>query len=495
MQQTSLEQLSKEQLIGLVIDLQHQLGELKRMVFGTKSERFISDSSPAQLALGFETAEQPASEVVKEQITYSREKKKTASSPTGRLPIPAHLERKEIIIEPGDDTTGLKKIGEEVTEQLEYEPGKLFVNKYVRPKYVKQEADEKAKVLIGRLPDFPIEKGIPGPGLLSQIIVDKFSDHLPVYRQIKRYQRQGVKLSGSTINGWLTAACELLNPLYGALKSEVLNSGYLQADETPIPVLDKEGKGSTHQGYHWLYHSPEKKLVFFDYRAGRSREGPVEILKEYTGYLQTDGYAAYEDKQTGNKKGIILMHCMAHARRYFEKALDSDKSRAEYFLTEVQKLYEIERNLRKQHLPAEEATALRHTEAVPVLEGLHVWMKEEYPKLLPKGPIGKAIAYALPRWERLSVYTKNARLQIDNNLIENAVRPVALGRKNYLFAGSHEGARRAALIYSLLGSCKMHEVNPFEYLRDVLNRLPSYPINRIKELLPNHWKVSASPQN
>lgn len=485
MKTNALEQLPREELIGKILSLQHQLEELKRMVFGAKSERFVP-VPPNQLSLGFED-DVPIEEAPAVHISYTK-KKAIARKPGGRQLLPEHLERKEIIIEPEGNLEGLKKIGEEVKEQLEYQPGKLFVNRFVRPKYARPEEGGGTTVLIAPLPESPIWKGIPGASLLSQVIVDKFVDHLPVYRQVKRYDRLGVKLSPSTICGWMESACALLQPLYNALQTSVLTGSYLQVDETPIKVLNEGSKGHAHSGYFWVYQNPASGLVLFDYQPGRNKAGPLGLLRDFTGYLQADGYSVYEDSGVGRKQGVTLMHCMAHARRYFEKALDNDRPRAEHFLKEVQLLYALERKCREQALDEGQIVDLRQNEAVPILERMGKWLKDNYMQVLPKSPIGRAIAYASARWERLSIYVQEARLQIDNNLVENAIRPVAIGRKNFLFAGSREGAERAAMIYSIVGSCIKHGINPNEYICDILNRLPTIGQDQIQELLPGRWK-------
>lgn len=269
-------------------------------------------------------------------------------------------------------------------------------------------------------------------------------------------------------------------------KREVLACGYLHADETPIKVLDESKKGTTQQGYYWVYHNSHDKLVLFDYRQGRGREGPDDILKDFKGYLQTDGYVAYDDFD--KREGITLMHCMAHARRKFSDALANDKDRAEHALSLLQQLYAIERRIKQEGLSAEYTLCLRQQQAVPVLQTWKQWMTGEYPKVLPKSVIGQAIGYCLPRWEKLGVYTTNALLHMDNNGVENAIRPVAIGRKNYLFAGSHPAAQRAAMIYSLFATCRLHHINPYDWLSDVLQRMHRYTTTNIAELLPHKWK-------
>jgi transposase len=471
----------KEKYESLFIEhltLRHRLDQLERLVFGSRHERFIPTTSPEQLSLDLPSQEVKPVEVISVQtIEYTREKKQASEKiNTGRMKLPADLPREQVIIEPQEDIRGLTKIGEEITEELERIPGKLFVRQYVRPKYARPQG---AGVIIGELPARPIDKGIPGPGLLAQIVIDKYTDHLPLHRQLQRFEREGIKLASSTLGDWISGTCALLEPLHEALKNEVLASDYLQADETPIKVLDKDKKGTTHRGYHWVYHAPLKRMVLFDYREGRGREGPQECLKDFSGWLQTDGYAVYEQFNTGQ---VRLLHCMAHVRRKFDEAKDNDAQRAAYALTEIQKLYAIERDIREQTVEAR--FTARQSRSLPILHALKQWMLENYKAVVPKGPIGQALHYSLERWDKLMLYTTDGILEIDNNLVENAIRPVAVGRKNYLFAGSHNGAQRAAMLYSFLGTCKINNVNPFEWLRSTLDKIPNYPINRIAELLP-----------
>lgn len=465
--------------------LKHELEQLKKFVFGSKHERFVPATAPEQLSLGLQPEESIPAPAVIQQITYNRKQAEEKKNVPHRMPLPAHLPRETVVIEPAESVEGCVKIGEEVTEELEYAPGKLFVRRYVRPKYARKQGEG---IAVASLPPRPIEKGIAGPRLLAQVIIDKFLDHLPVYRQIQRFEREGVKLPASTIADWISTTCTLIEPLGVLLRSKTLASGYIQADETTIPVLDKDKKGSTHRGYYWVYNDPINKRVLFDYREGRGREGPFECLKDFKGFLQCDGYEAYEDFKT--RPGLTVLHCMAHARRKFDEALSSDRQRAERVLALMQKLYATERKAKEQQLSPQDIFLLRQKEAIPVLEELKIWMIEAYKQVLPQSPIARAISYSLTRWKELCVYTTDGTLQIDNNKVENAIRPVALGRKNYLFAGSHQAAVRAAMIYSLLGTCKLHEINPADWLYDVLNRIAQHPINRLEELLPDKWKKS-----
>lgn len=468
--------------------LQQQLAQLQKMIFGSRHERFIpSEINPSQLSLDI-TADTAAtcSVVNAKKISYTRTNVSVEQKPLqhpGRMKLPESLRREQIVIEPVIDTTGCKKIGEEITEVLEYQPGELYVKQYKRPKYAKPDNDG---VVIGELPSRPLPKAMAGEGLLSQIIIDKYIDHLPLHRQMQRFERAGVKLAYSTLTDWVSGTCSLIAPLFESLKAEVLSSSYLHADETPIKVMDKDKKGETHRGYYWVYQSSNDKIVLFDYQEGRGREGPVEILKDFKGYLQTDGYVAYD--VFAKRQDITLLHCMAHARRMFNDALDNDEVRASHALQEIQKLYVIERICKEQQLNFAEVQAVRQLKSVPILKSLGLWLQQQYIHVLPKSQVGKAIAYSLERWERLSIYVNDGRLNIDNNPVENSIRPVALGRKNYLFAGSHEAAKRSGMLYSLLGTCKMHGIEPYSWLKDVLQQIADHPVNKVHELLPHRYK-------
>ena len=475
------------QLKLVVAGLQQQLSQLQKMIFGSKHERFApTDVNTSQLSLDIQAESVANCSVVEaKKISYTKTTTAVENKPLvhpGRMKLPEHLRRQEIIIEPQGDISACKKMGEEVTEVLEWVPGELFVKKYVRIKYAKPDGEG---VLIGKLPSRPLEKAMAGPGLLSQIVIDKYVDHLPLHRQMQRFERNGVKLPYSTLTDWVSSTCKLIIPLYDALKREVLQSVYLHADETPIKVLDKDKKGQTHRGYYWVYQDSINEIVLFDYQEGRGREGPLVMLDGFQGYLQTDGYNAYEI--FNGRAGITLMHCMAHARRMFNEALDNDQQRAEYAMSEIQKLYAIERSCKEENLSFDEIRIVRLDRSVPILTSLGKWMKEQYLEVTPKSPIGKALAYSIERWEKLSIYTKDGMLNIDNNPVENSIRPVAVGRKNYLFAGSHEAAGRSAMLYSLFGTCKLHGVEPYAWLRNVLETIADHPVNRIQELLPHRF--------
>ena len=470
------------------ITLRHEISNLKRLIFGSKSESFIPQNVPStQLTLDIQSEAIASCSVIKAQkIEYTRNQLEIKKNHPGRTRLPEHLERREVIVEPLEKTEDCKKIGEEVTEELEYEPGKLFVTRYVRPKYV---IADNSTIIIAPMIDRPLPKAIVGPGLLAQIIIDKYVDHLPLYRQEQRFKREGVDIAYSTISDWIKNGCALLDPLGEALKKIVISSDYLHADETPVKVLDKNKKGTTHRGFYWVYHNSIDNFVWFDYREGRGREGPHEILKDFSGYLQTDGYNVYDIFK--ENKEITVLHCMAHARRKFFEAKENNPVIAQYALEQIGLLYAIERKAKEQQLTADEILELRQSEAVPILESLGKWMKEVYITSLPKSTIGKALGYSIQRWSELMIYASDGKLNIDNNPVENSIRPVAIGRKNYLFAGSHEAAERSAMLYSFLSTCKLNSINPFIWLQDILHRISNHPINRIEELLPQNWKPLA----
>ena len=466
--------------------LAYELAQLKRLIFGSRSERFVPETGPEQLPLFMSGQHGDGAPEATEVARVERRVEVVTRTPKqkpARQVLPSHLPRQVIVIEPDGETSHLKKIGEEVTETLDYHPAKLIVLRRVRPKYVDPK-DEARGVIIGELPARPIDKGIAEPSLLAHVVIEKFVDHLPLYRQVQRFTRQGITMAESTLGGFVAATAELLVPLYEKMKEVARGSGYLQADETPIAVQDGETKGSTHRGYYWVFHAPLERLVVMDYHKGRDRDGPKQMLKGFAGALQSDGYAVYDGYDS--VPGIVSYNCWAHARRYFFEAQENAPDRAKHVLGEIGRLYDLERVLREAAAAPEERRRRRQEEAVPVLEGLKVWL--EGTPGLPKSPWGKAVSYALTRWAKLCRYVDDGRIEIDNNLIENAIRPVALGRKNYLFAGSHEAAQRAAVIYSLVATCKKHEVNPEAWLADVLGRIPTHPARQVAELLPHRWK-------
>jgi transposase len=480
----NLDTCTKEELVEAYKELWHELAQLKRALYGAKSERFIPATQPDQLRLSF--AQDTATTEVATQETHTQiieRKIPVKGKHPVRQQLPAHLPRKIIELNPEGYQEGMKRIGTEVTEVLDHIPQRLRVLQYQRHKYIKTDTKGQESILIAELPLRAIDKGKASAGLLSNVITDKYLDHLPLYRQSERFAREDVDLSRSTLSGWVGQCSNLLQPLYEDLKQEVLSADYLQVDESSIKVMTQDKEDSTIKGCMQIYHAVNKKQAFYLYTQTKEKENLLAHLRTYVGNLQVDGNVSYEEIKQAYAK-ITVSHCMAHARRKFEQALENDPDRAAHVLTEIQRLYTVEHSIREEKLNAEEILKLRKQESIPILDALKEWLDREYDQVLPASVIGKAIAYTLRRWKGLYEYAQSGTLQIDNNLVENIIRPLALGRKNYLFAGSHDGARRAATFYSFFATCKLNDLNPYRWLRDVLTRIQDHPVNRIKELLP-----------
>lgn len=475
----------KIRLEGMLLKMDHELRQLRRMVFGQSSERYVK-SDPDQLSLDFggEVQLEQEREYLRGQalVKTGAESSPVKSYPV-RKPLPDNLERREEIIEPSSLPEGSRYIGDEVTEILEFIPGRLYVRRIIRRKYALPGGDG---VVIGELPSVPLPKSNAGASLLADLLVGKYQDHQPLHRQIDILKRSGVSLSASTVNNWVASAATLLEPLYWKLRERVLGCDYIQVDESVIPVMDKDKPGATRKGYHWVVRSPEEGCLFFHYdRGSRAGRVAVELLKDFRGAVQSDGYGAYEVYE--KKEGVLLLGCWAHARRKFEQALGNDPPRAQFAMEQIQKLYELERRMKDADLSKEEIERLRKKEAYPILRAFEVWLEVNLSAVTPASSIGKAIKYTYGIYPRLVRYVIDGRYRIDNNLAENAVRPLALGRKNYLFCQNHEAAGRTAVIYSLLGTCKIWGVNPTLWLTDVLSRIQDHSAQRLDELLPDNW--------
>jgi transposase len=490
------------QQIHLNAKLQHQLEQLLRQRYGRKSERV----DPAQLLLfareilaeaEAEPEPTPQPESVPEPTPPPRAPQPKTKG-HGRKPLPASLPRKPVVHDvppeqlPCPDCGAMRRcIGTEVREQLEYVPASLIVIEHIRPKYACPDCAANV-VIADRLPE-PIEKGLPGPGLMAHVITNKYADHLPLYRQEGILLRHGIELSRSTLCDWMAVAAELLQPIVTLMMAKILESRVVQNDDTPVKVQDHDGKGIK-TGRLWdsigdHYHP----YVVYTYTPDRSGAGPAAIFKDFEGYLQADAYSAYDALFTSGK--IIEVGCMMHARRYFYEARTSDPPRAHQALAWIKLLYNVEREAKEKHeAEGYEAFvaaryALREERSRPIFKQFHDWLVAEAPKVLPKSPIGEAIQYALNHWAALERPLDEGFLELDNGACERAFKPVALGRKNWLFVGSDRGGETAAVLMSLCTTCKNLGIDPQAYLRDVLDRISTHPARRIEELLPDRWQA------
>ncbi len=488
----NLNALDPETLKAIVLSQQAEIEnlkllvlKLKRMHFGAKSEKLNAGIEQLELRLEELEANQAAADPLPAQPAVTV----VASKKPARRPLPAELPRETETIAPKQedcpDCGGkLRPLGEDVSEVLEYVPGRFKVIRTVRPKL---SCACCSRIVQEPAPHRPIDKGLAGPGLLAHVLVSKYADHLPLYRQSEIYARSGVDLERSTLADWVGGASRTLRPLVESLKRYVLSAEKLHGDDVPVPVLEP-GHGKTKTGRLWTYvrddrptGSEEASAVWFAYSPDRKGEHPAGHLKNYRGILQADGYAGFNKLyETG---AIVEAACWAHARRKFFDLHQAHQSPvAKEALERIAQLYAIEKEIRGK--PPEKRRDVRQARSRPVLDSMHLWLKATMAKLSRKSDVAKAIHYALERWPALLLFLADGRAEIDNNAAERALRAVAIGRKNYLFAGSDAGGERAAAIYSLLGSAKLNGIDPEAYMTELLRRIADHPINRIEELLP-----------
>ena len=478
------------------------IAKLRRLQFGRSSERHAAKIGQLELLLEELEANRAAHGARSESATPID---LAGRARPARRELPAHLPRETVQHNPvcacPECGGAMQRIGEDVAEVLEYVPASFKVIRHVRPKLACAACRTIVQV---PAPSRPIARGIAGAGLLAHILVAKYADHLPLYRQSQIYAREGVELTRSTLADCVGGAAALLDPLVDALARYVVSSPTLHGDDTPVPVLEP-GRGKTRTGRLWTYVRDGRPwgdsaapAVLLRYSPDRRGEHPAAHLKRFTGILHADGYAGFErlyqehnDPSEPKDPRIREAACWAHVRRKFYDIHEANRSPvAAEALVRVGKLYEIEQSIRGR--PPEERRAARQARAGPLLEQLHAWFETTLMQLSTKSALAMAIRYALARWAALVRYRDDGRIEIDNNAAERALRAVALGRKNYLFAGSDAGGERAAAIYSLIGTAKLNGLDPEAYLREVLGRIADHPINRIEELLP--WRLALESQ-
>ena len=495
-----------ERLKNKVASLEDQLYWLRKKMFGKMSEKNLP-LDPAVLSepglfdeqLGDEERAALEAEVKKNEEEESKliqvkgfERKPRKAIDTAGLEV-----REEHIYPEIENKEDYTELDPEVTETLVLVPAQIYVRRIIRHKLVLksnlqiQDPERKAFEL-APLPVMPLPKCMASESLLTDIILQKFMYHMPFYRVIQKYKELGVKISDSTMNDWYAAACEKLKLLYDILKREVLSRDYIQVDESTLPVIDNE-KHRAVKGYMWCTRAVEDNLVVFHYDMGsRSYETARKLLRGYRGTIQTDGYNAYD--QFESDLHIQVIGCWAHVRRKWSDALDEDRRTASEALAYINKLYHIENEAKEAGITGDALKDKRQKESYPVILQFEKWMYETARKTSENSRIGKAIKYTLPLMPRLGRYVNDGRFCIDNNLIENAIRPLALGRKNFLFCGNHDAAVRAAIVYSLVDTCKAVGKDPREWMEDVLVRIPGNEKNReaLRDLLPDKWAKSSN---
>jgi len=474
-----------------VNQLKEQIKALQRRLYGPKSERYEADQfvMEAILQAGEKAAEEPAAEPAIAVKASERRK----ARPHGRSELPEHFERQEIVLDLPDeqkvDANGcpLVKLRDEVSEKIAWKPGNWHVLRYIRPVYVEADRQADSGVYSMPMPDSPIEKCKADTSVLSLVGVKKWCDHLPTYRIRQIFEREGLKLAASTIDGWSIEPMLKCTLLHDALRERVLSCGLIHTDDSPVN-LQIPGRGSTKQARIWVYVcGVGPPLRYFDFTTDRCKERPANILKNYRGFVCADAYGGYDHIFNGSG-WIIEVGCWAHARRKFDEAKGSAPNESCEMLGVIRVLYQIERRIAAESF--EKRLEIRQAESVPQLEAFFKRAEQMAQSALPSQPLGKALTYAINQKDALLRYVTDGRLPIDNNLAENAIRPLAIGRKNWLFAGSERGGKACAIALSLLQSAKALGLNPHEYLHDVYNRIMSHPVNKLHELLPDEWKAA-----
>ena len=472
----------------LIAKLQHQLSGLRRHQYGSRSEALDQlELTLEEEEIARAAATPPGQDDKADQTNGEKRKPR-------RKPLPEHLHRNDQVLSPGEACNAcggsLKTLGEDVTEELEYVPGRFVVNRIIRPRMACSCCEQ---ICQAPLPSRPIEKGLPGPGLLAHVLVNKYADHSPLYRQSQIFEREGIDLDRSTLAGWVGKSTALLEPLAAAIQRHVLSGRATFADDTPVGMLSP-GAGKTKTTRLWAYVRDERPwasqappAAFYRFSRDRKGEQPTEHLQNYSGWMHADGYAGFNELYRSGR--IREVACMAHIRRKFVDVFKSQGSAiAEEAIKRIASLYGIEKEVRGQ--PPEARAAIRQEKAKPLLDDLEDWLGAQLPKISGKSELAKAIRYGLTRMKKLRPYLDHGFLEIDNNSAERSMRCVALGRKNYLFMGSERGGQSAAIAYTLIETAKLNGVDPQAWLTDVLSRIADHKINRIGELLP--WRYAAN---
>jgi transposase len=464
--------------------LRQKIDLLIRRVFGSSSEKL----NKAQLELLLQLSESTPLPSEETPPTVAASPKSSCRQRTLRLP--ENLPVVEEVIEPEpvkQKPQEWRCIGEEVSEQLDYEPGRFLKRRTIRKKYV-HRLDLNRAPLIAPLPERLLDRSLPAPGLLAQILVGKYCDHLPLYRQEQIFaQRHKLNLPRQTLARWVELSADWLRPIYEHIRTGVLADGYVQVDETPLEYLEP-GNGKTKQGYLWTVNRPEGE-VFYCWHTSRAAACLEEIMPaDFAGIMQSDGYSAYR-AFTDRRQGIELAGCWAHVRRKFYEALEQSPKVAGWLLRQIQNLYRIEADLREHRAGPRLRQATRASQSRPIVERLQralIRLKSNG-RYLPQSLLGQALDYTLGQWPTLEVFLKDGRIEIDNNLVENAIRPTAIGKKNWLFIGDADAGQRSAIIYTVIENCRRRGLDPFTYLRDVLTRLPNMTNRQIPEVTPAAW--------
>ena len=484
-----------EEAHALIEQLVWRVGQLEKQIYGPTSDRAPSTETPLSkeqvlMSLFPAPAEPPATSQVTVEASAPTEEQKEPRRRLMRTPAVRELETVTQRLEPAEKVCphcGKDKceIGCEKSERFEYIPAKIIRHEILRPKLACPCGE--GTVVIAPLPSSPVEKGYPGPGLIAQVMLAKYDDHLPLYRQEQQFRRLGVNFPRQMLCNWVEHGATWLQAVVRQMKVELLAGDYLQVDETPVKVMDPEVQGKCATGYLWLAGRPGGDVIF-EFHPGRGKEYAQQLIGDFAGYLQRDGYGVYGALAKDDPNRFKPCGCMAHARRKLVDALDHQPTQAKELVVEMRKLYLIERNARDESMTADQRHALRQRLAVPILEGMKTRLEQLRPTVLPQSPLGKAISYALAEWEPLNRYLDDGRLEIDNNLTENALRPSCVGKKNYLFFGHPQAGWRSAVIYSVIVSCRRRGIDPWLYLRDLMQRLPAAKSHEIPDLVPARWK-------